>query len=384
MKIAMISPYSVRKVTGVGTSIIDTCREFNAKNIDYTLVVPAVSDPLELDKIFTRGENFFEISSPRMTYLQNLGIISRILRLLLRSRKNIDVVHIFSINSITTAVAVLARILDKPIVTTIYIIPPLPEPTLKRYIQIISASFIFRLTDRFAYETDVARRQCGNRPGVIIPEGVDVDYFRYNKAVRARMRKKLSIADDEFALLYSGRLVESKGIIELITAVKALPKDVSSKLKLILIGNVESEGVKKELRSVSNKPWYIYHEPVGRDEIKNFYCCADSFVLPSYYEGVSSSLIEAMSAGLPTIVTRAGGNVEVITNNRNGLMVEPRNPAGLKDAIVKMFRKKSLRKRLSKTARRTVVKSFSLANKSRLIVKLYKEVIKLNKMEKQY
>jgi glycosyltransferase involved in cell wall biosynthesis len=261
------------------------------------------------------------------------------------------------------------------VVTTIYIIPPAPKNFIRRIITSLATSLILKLTDKFAYETYVAQKQCNFRPGVIIPEGIDVNYFRKDTSLKKRTRAELGISKDFFVLLYSGRLIESKGIVELLKAVKSLPDSVLKHFKLLLIGNVESDTIEKELGNIKNKTWFLHIPPVGRDDIKNYYCAADGFVLPSYYEGISSSLIEAMACELTPIVTNVGGNVEVVKHNENGFVVEPKDPDMLRKAIEIMVNDSSQTKKISKKARTTVVNGFSLVNKAGSYIKLYSDVL---------
>lgn len=376
----MISPYSVRKVTGVGTSIIDLCRDLGKNNVEFKLVVPVVDEHFDLEPIFKMGSNYFEAAGPDVNFGKNLGIIRYNLKLLKKNRRNIDVVHLFSIKSITAAGALYAKILNKPVVTTIYIIPPGSKSKLKRIVNNIAISLILRLTDKFAYETYVARNQCGNRPGIIIPEGIDVEHFKPDKAVRTRIRNDLGIEGGKLVLLYSGRLIESKGIKELIAAAESLPESILKKFKLLLIGNIESDTIKRELDRVWNQPWFMHHDPVKRDEIKDYYCAADAFVLPSYYEGISSSLIEAMACELPPIVTNVGGNVEVVRHGKNGLVVEPRNVNELSSSIARLLSDRKMIAEMGKKARADVIEGFSLKKKSSSYIKLYEKVVTENKI----
>jgi glycosyltransferase involved in cell wall biosynthesis len=376
MKVALISPYSPRKVTGVGTSIIDLCRELKKNQVDFIMMVPEVSDPLPLDSVYKLNSNFFEAKSPKFDFIQNLGIIIFNLRILLKQRSKIDVIHVFSIKSITAAAALLGRILNKPVVSTIYILPPKPPGIADSAIYVSSTSAVLRLTDFFAYETYVARKQCGNRQGTIIPEGIDVNYFKPDQKLRGELRKKLGISDSDFVLLYSGRIVESKGVRELLSAVSALPQSILGNFKLLMIGNIDSESIKSDLGTVSSAPWLIRRPPVERDVIRNYYCAADGFVLPSYYEGISSSLIEAMSCELSPIVTDVGGNVEVVTHDKNGLVVKVKDKNDLREKIEILVKDDKKRKQLNKKARASVVAGFSLEKKAGSYIELYEEMLK--------
>jgi glycosyltransferase involved in cell wall biosynthesis len=378
MRVIQISPYSIRKVGGVATSIIDLCREFNRKKTDFVLVTPAVENDSELDSVFEPNQNYFELKAPKAPFTANLGIARKIFRLLLKSRGSIDVVHLYTIKSSTAIAALAARILNKPVVTTIYVIQPPPEGLLRRMAYSLSTTAIFHLTTRFAYETRVAKQQCGNRPGMVIPEGIDVNYFKPNLKLKKKVRERLGIPEDSFVMLYSGRLVENKGIHELLDAVSSLPENIRNRFKLLVIGNFESRALMARFRDRKSMPWLIHKPPVGRDAIKSFYCAADSFVLPSYIEGISSSLIEAMACGLAPVVTNVGGNVEVVDDGKNGLVVEPRDVSDLRGAVEQLFKNTGMRKELAGEARLTVVNNFSLEKKSQRYINIYEKSMKVS------
>jgi glycosyltransferase involved in cell wall biosynthesis len=95
------------------------------------------------------------------------------------------------------------------------------------------------------------------------------------------------------------------------------------------------------------------------------------FVLPSDTEGVSLTILEAMAAGVPVIATRVGGTPEVVHDQQTGLLVPPRNPAALAEAILRLWRQPSERERLAERARRYVSESFCVRNMVRRYESLY-------------
>lgn len=123
-------------------------------------------------------------------------------------------------------------------------------------------------------------------------------------------------------LLCVGRLIERKGQHFLIEAVKRLA-DEGIDVILDLVGtgdaraaneaHVERLGLKDRIRFLGYVP---------RDEIARWYAAAHVFVLPSYNEGMSVALLEAMAAGLPVIVTPTGGTAELVEPGVNGFIFE--------------------------------------------------------------
>jgi glycosyltransferase involved in cell wall biosynthesis len=99
---------------------------------------------------------------------------------------------------------------------------------------------------------------------------------------------------------------------------------------------------------------------------------SEMFVLNTSYEGLSHLIIEAMNMNLPVVTTRVGGNVELIENNKTGLLVEYNNKEELVRMIQKLWQEKELAKDLARNAKQNVEKLF---NKDVMMDKLI-EVLK--------
>lgn len=99
------------------------------------------------------------------------------------------------------------------------------------------------------------------------------------------------------------------------------------------------------------------------------------FVLPSVYEGISIALLEAMAASLPVVVTRVGGNPEVVLDGENGSWWSPVMLRGLARALVALARDMALRERMGLAARARVEAEFDLTKAVRRYQAIYLETI---------
>jgi glycosyltransferase involved in cell wall biosynthesis len=102
---------------------------------------------------------------------------------------------------------------------------------------------------------------------------------------------------------------------------------------------------------------------------------ADFCVLSSWEEGFSNVVLEAMAAGLPIVVTKVGGNPEAVTDQEAGLVVPPRDPKALGNAILRLAQDPDLRQRLGAAAKRRVKQEFSLENCVESHNRLYEELM---------
>jgi sugar transferase (PEP-CTERM/EpsH1 system associated) len=97
-----------------------------------------------------------------------------------------------------------------------------------------------------------------------------------------------------------------------------------------------------------------------RDDVANLLAGADLFVLSSVSEGVPMTLLEAMAAGLPAVVTDVGGNREIVVPRETGFVVPPQSPTALADAIVKIMRDPAMAQRMGEASRRRVEADFDV------------------------
>ena len=111
-----------------------------------------------------------------------------------------------------------------------------------------------------------------------------------------------------------------------------------------------------------------------RDDALRIASAFDLFVLPSEHEGLPIALLEAMAIGKPVVVTRVGGNAEVVEDGVNGLVVPPENPPALAGAITLLLRDPPLRERLGEAARRRAA-DFDIRTAIRRMEEVYEEML---------
>ena len=108
--------------------------------------------------------------------------------------------------------------------------------------------------------------------------------------------------------------------------------------------------------------------------ISKFLTNADIGILTSNEEGLSNSILEYMSYGLPVIATRVGGNVEQIFNNKNGFLVEKNDDIKLSQRLEELIKNKSMRKKFGRVSKRIAKEKFSLEKSFKKYKKIYNEI----------
>jgi len=152
----------------------------------------------------------------------------------------------------------------------------------------------------------------------VIENGVDCNFF---KPVKQRKKR-----ENKIKILTVGRLNKIKNINLIITALKGL--DAS----LTIVGNgPELENLKllTAKLNLQNKVKFLGQQP--QEKLQKIYQCHDVFVLVSKNEGMSNTLLEAMSSGLPVVVTRTGGSTKLVQGN--GFIVNAKNKKELQKAL---------------------------------------------------
>ena len=145
----------------------------------------------------------------------------------------------------------------------------------------------------------------------------------------------------EKQVLFAGRLSKEKGVKTLIEICKKLPHDIH----LIIIGDgPEVENIKK-LESSQNNIHYLGSK--NHQQTISLIKGSDVLVQPSFSEGISTTILESMACKTSIIASNVGGNLELIQDQKSGILVEPTNPEIFCEKIIELMSDKSLRNKLS-------------------------------------
>lgn len=192
------------------------------------------------------------------------------------------------------------------------------------------------------------------------------------REIRTSLRERLGFTDHHTVILSVGRLTEQKGHKYLISAfgeARAIRPD----LRLVIAGGGPlEETLRRQIVSAALDPAVRL---LGvRSDVPDLLAGAELFVFPSLFEGLPVAALEAMNAGVPIIATRVPGLREVIEHERNGVLVDPEDSAGLSAAILDLATDGARARRLAVAARETVAERFSLEATTPMWVGLYDEL----------
>lgn len=234
--------------------------------------------------------------------------------------------------------------------------------------------FIFENSDDENYFTFVE----DSKKKVIYGAGVDTKEFsRENVSEEdiVKLRRSLNISNNDVVVTFIGRLLKSKGILELIEAWKSLNLKHSH---LLIVGDVDEYNPNSlTMHEVNKLNGKCNIKFLGRrHDIVPLLALTDIFVNPSYYrEGIPRVNIEAMAMGKPIITTDATGCKDTVLNGINGFIVPVKNSSALAEAIYKLTKDRDLREEMGYNSRIIALRKFSLEYVVNEIAGIYKFLI---------
>ncbi len=212
----------------------------------------------------------------------------------------------------------------------------------QRYVHVI-APLVVRLAHGFVVHSafDAAKVRSsyalGNRPVAIIRHGP----YDHHRSTRAHSPRQDSRRPDGRTpccnLLYFGVIRPYKGLEDLIRAFDALSSEEAARYHLTIVGETW-EGWDLPAHLITHSRYRdritFVNRYVSDEEVTAFFSAADAVVLPYHRSSASGGLHIAMSCGLPVVVTRVGGLVEAAEGYAGAILIPPRDPLALKQALL--------------------------------------------------
>ncbi len=194
----------------------------------------------------------------------------------------------------------------------------------------------------------------------VIPNGVDTDLF---KPLNAESADRPS-----FRLICVSRLIERKGIEDILSALAELP---SEDIKLSVVGSGHYEKrLKQRCSELALNSVVDFKGFCPREDLPSLYAQSDAFILTSRSEAFGNVFAEAMSCGMPIIGTKVGGIPDLVSED-NGILVEPGNIAAIKDAISRLKASRPLCINMAIANREKIERSYQWSKIAEQFLNLY-------------
>ena len=211
-----------------------------------------------------------------------------------------------------------------------------------------------------------------------LKNGISLDKFKKELSLKEKnkIRKNLRIQDDDFVVLYCGRLVEEKGVLELVKAIKNIE---NKQIKLVIVGSINFgnsasslyfENLNNEILNSNGKIFTTGY--IDNNEIYKYYKMADIAVFPTLADEAALLVnIEAMFCSVPTIITNSGGAPEYAS--KETIIISKENViSNIKDNILYLYKNNAKREKMIK-AGLDVSKKYSTENFYNNLVRILDE-----------
>jgi glycosyltransferase involved in cell wall biosynthesis len=206
----------------------------------------------------------------------------------------------------------------------------------------------------------------------LLPNGIDIDEFRpATDAEKLRFRIRFGITSS-LVVLYSGRLVAFKNVAGLIESWSEIHRDVDAVLVIVGDGPLRSTlEAKCRYLGLASSVRFIGQQ----SDVMPWYQVADVFVLSSHYEGLSNSLLEAMSCGLPVASTRVSGSVDIFADVDIGELTAPGDAGAMATAIARLLADPARRAACGSRARSYAMEKYSINSVANDTSALYEHLV---------
>lgn len=299
----------------------------------------------------------------------------------LTARHKVDIIHAHLVESSILGV-LIGKLLRIPVIVSVhntYILPLERLSPFRNWLRLAFIKTAFRLADiLIAVGKDVKKSLetlIGKEKSVLtIINGVDYEEFAKHKDT-VDIRKKLEIPKKNNVITFVGRLAPEKGLIYLIRAASQLIKTFPY-LQVLMVGEgplLQDLTKEVEKMGLSNNVRFLGQ----RFDIPEILSISDVFVLPSLFEAIPLVVLEAMASKIPTVATNIPGTRELITDGKEGFLVQPENISQLAKQIDKLLSTPDLANSMGKNAREKVKKLFTSKQMVQNVENCYQQVLEI-------
>jgi glycosyltransferase involved in cell wall biosynthesis len=325
------------------------------------------------------GIEIYRIKTLKGKGLSALSFITGGIWTMLRHRNRFNIIHSHQVYSPTTIGWIGKRLLGYPLVINLHLGGK--EGDIQRLLRnkrsgtarlerlkrdadafiAISSEILTELREQDVPEEKIHMLVNAVDPNVYKP--VDIDEKR-------RLREKLGLPLNAPIVVIVARVVQIKGHAVLLKAWADVPEPAH----LVVIGTGELEET-LQAQVNSQMPGRVTFTG-KRDNVHEYLQAADAWTLPSYGEGLPVSLLEAMSVGLPVVVTPVGAMPEIVQDGINGLVIPIGNDAALSAALTKVIDGSEESRSLGKRARELIQEQYSIDHISQSYLDLFEKLVK--------
>lgn len=368
-KIKILEAIRQGKVGGGETHVLELCTNLD-KNI-YDPVVLAFTEGSMIDELNKRGIRTKVIYTER-------GFDNRVWKEVLEFIQNerFDIIHAHGTRAMSN-VFWAAKKAKLPLIYTVHGWSFHPNQNIVvRKVRELSEQFLTSKADKTicvskSNENDGIKLFNMKRSKVIY-NSVDLVKFNYENEYND-IRAELKIDKKKTLIGYIVRMTVQKDPTTMIKAMKIIA-DKTDDVVLLMVGDGEMKADLQVLVTKLNIQDKVIFEPF-RSDIPDILNAIDIYCLPSLWEGFPIGILETMAMKKCVVSSPVDGNIELVTENETGLLVEIKNPEKLAHAILTLHNDQTLRNRLAENAYILVKENFGPARLLSEVQAVYKEFV---------
>jgi len=334
-------------------------------------VVSSHFDSRQHDVEFIEGVQVHRVPWNESRLVRFVFLPFRLARILLQVRTQVDLIHVHNISWFGAFITLFARALGKPVMTKLPNVGAFGIPAMRRRPLGLLRVGLLKMSDSIVAMT---------------PESVsELASIHYPLAQVLKATNGIPLAhqpssppgpgqSETVSAVFVGRLSTEKGLVDLWFAWANVKARATRPVKLRVIGTGPQEG---ELRALAvaldlgdTVEFRGYCEDVQAELSK-----ADLFVLPSYSEGNSNAILEAMRAGLPVIATPVGGTPIQVGSNGQHFLVKPGDREALADRLLELIEDDVVRRNVGALMHARITKLFSIEQVAATYEKAYELIL---------
>ncbi len=192
------------------------------------------------------------------------------------------------------------------------------------------------------------------------------------------------LAAEPLHIVVPGRLVHEKGQADLLEALATL-RDQGLAFTATIAGDGPMRAeLERATRLAGLESSVSFTGVLPHEALLKLVATADIVVIPSRFEGFGLTAIEAMALSRPVIVTAVGGLLEIVENERSGIIVSAGKPQELADAVQRLLSSRALREEFGRAGRKRVEQAFSLPQIAAKLQAIYQETVALKQTKKTF
>jgi len=238
------------------------------------------------------------------------------------------------------------------------------------------------LVNKYVFQTPSAQREISKKIRVnpekttVIPNTINLEYIDNFQVDRNKKLNELGVKNkDNLNIVFVSNLREGKGCKFLIEAFDEIFSKGHTNLNLIIGGDGDQkETLEKQISQCRSKENIFFQGK--RVDAFGVWKIGDIFVLPTFYEGMSNVIMEAMAFKLPIITTNIDVNKDLIEDGETGILIPPGDSDAIAKNLIRLLNNPKERQNLGQAAHEEIKKNYSIEVVSKKVSDLIKSIVK--------